>query len=85
MDCVNCKYEKVIEKIQEDVRDLFSKINNSIIRQTSIEGDVKYLISAINEMKAKIDILASIPGKRWETIIASIIAAIIGLAVGRFF
>jgi len=34
MDCVNCKYEKVIEKIQEDVRDLFSKVKNSIIRQT---------------------------------------------------
>jgi hypothetical protein len=84
-ECENCKYEKVIDGLLTNVKELFSKINANDIRQASMETNLTNILSSINEIKAKIDTLASIPARRWDTVVIAVITAAIGIAVGYFF
>lgn len=85
MECESCRYEKVIDEMRTNIRDLFSKTNNNDKVQAAMETHIANILSQISEIKAKIDILASIPSRRWDTIVIAAITAIIGIIAGYFF
>lgn len=67
-----------LEKVTDSVHELAASVKVMAEKLTNMQVDV-------NNVSAKVDSLASIPGKRWETItldvIKLIVAAVIGYAI----
>ena len=66
-----------LEKLTESVQSLALSIQELTTKQTSTEQDVKTLTNEVAEIRDK-------PAKRWDAIVAALIAGLVGAFVGHF-
>lgn len=71
---VETKVEE-LEKRQDNLDDLVITVKTLATREENVEADVK-------EIKSDVKDIVSKPAKRWDTIIASIITAIVAGIIG---
>lgn len=89
----NCVNEHRIKSLEEDFRDF--KANNSkdhkefynrieAVEKDMVEsqGDRKHITQQLDEISSNVKSLMEKPGKRYETVITSVLTAIIGALIG---
>lgn len=83
-----------IARMEEQIRNLDRRMGNlEKLTETvsSLAASVKVLTESIKQtdenvatLKAEVVEIHDKPAKRWETIVAAIITAVVGLIIGRF-
>ena len=63
-----------LEKLTESVNKLAISVERLTAQQATTDTQIETLTSDVNELKEK-------PAKRWETVIAAIISALIGAGI----
>lgn len=48
----------------------------------TMQAELKNVLTAVGETKDAVRELQATPGKRWEAVVAAVIAAVVGLATG---
>lgn len=75
-----------LNRIEEDIKELYRRMDNSTDRQARTETKLDILIQSVNEMKANLLKLSEKPIQRWESLITTAITAIttsgIGIIIG---
>ena len=66
-----------LEKLTESVQTLALSVQELATKQTSTEHDVEALTNEVAEIRDK-------PAKRWDAIVAALIAGIVGAGIGHF-
>ena len=66
-----------LEKLTESVQTLALSVQELATKQSSTEHDVETLTNEVAEIRDK-------PAKRWDAIVAALIAGIIGAGIGHF-
>lgn len=64
-----------LEKLQESIYELASSVRVMATDLTNMRGDV-------NRVTEKVEDLAAVPGKRWETVVGDIVKLLVAAAVG---
>lgn len=67
-----------LEKLTQSVYDLASSVKVLTEKQSSTEENVRQIAEDVDELKNK-------PAKRWEAVVAALIAGIVGAFIGRIF
>ena len=66
-----------LEKLTESVQTLALSVQELATKQTSTEHDVENLTAEVADLRDK-------PAKRWDAIVAALIAGLIGAGIGHF-
>ena len=66
-----------LEKLTESVQSLALSVQQLATQQASTEHDVESLTGEVAEIREK-------PAKRWDAIIAALIAGLVGAGIGHF-
>ena len=66
-----------LEKLTESVQTLALSVQELATKQSGTEHDVEALTAEVAEIRDK-------PGKRWEAVVAALIAALVGAGIGHF-
>lgn len=66
-----------LEKLTESVQSLALSVQQLATQQSNTEHDVETLTSEVAEIREK-------PAKRWDAIIAALIAGLVGAGIGHF-
>ena len=66
-----------LEKLTESVQSLALSVQQLATQQSSTENDVEALTAEVAEIREK-------PAKRWDAIIAALIAGLVGAGIGHF-
>ena len=66
-----------LEKLTESVQTLALSVQELATKQSSTEHDVETLTNEVAEIRDK-------PAKRWDAIIAALIAGLVGAGIGHF-
>ena len=66
-----------LEKLTESVQSLALSVQQLATQQSSTEHDVENLTSEVAELRDK-------PAKRWDAIVAALIAGLVGAGIGHF-
>ena len=66
-----------LEKLTESVQTLALSVQELATKQTSTEHDVEALTNEVAEIRDK-------PAKRWDAIVAALIAGLVGAGIGHF-
>ncbi len=66
-----------LEKLTESVQALALSVQELATKQSSTERDVETLTSEVAEIREK-------PAKRWDAIVAALIAGLVGAGIGHF-
>jgi archaellum component FlaC len=66
-----------LEKLTESVQSLALSVQQLATQQSSTESDVEALTAEVAEIRDK-------PAKRWDAIIAALIAGLVGAGIGHF-
>ena len=64
-----------VEKRQDNLDELIGTVKVLAVREENVENDVK-------EIKSDVKTLTSKPGKRWESLISTIVTAVVAALVG---
>ena len=67
-----------LEKLTQSVYDLASSVKVLTEKQSSTEENVRQIAEDVDELRSK-------PAKRWEAVVAALIAGIVGAFIGRLF
>lgn len=67
-----------LESGQKEIRDLALSVN-------TLAMSVKQLCEDMTKVTERVNLIESMPGKRWEKLIWVVIAAAVGIAVGKLF
>ena len=68
---------ETLEKLTESVHSLTLTVRDLVNQQAQTEQDVETLSSDVKEIKEK-------PAKRWDAIVAALIAGLVGAGLGHF-
>ena len=68
---------ETLEKLTESVHSLTLTVRDLVNQQAQTEQDVETLSSDVKEIKEK-------PAKRWDAIVAALIAGLVGAGIGHF-
>ena len=68
---------ETLEKLTESVHSLTLTVRDLVKQQAQTEQDVETLSSDVKEIKEK-------PAKRWDAIVAALIAGLVGAGIGHF-
>ena len=66
-----------LEKLTESVQTLAISVQELATKQSGTEHDVETLTSEVAEIRDK-------PAKRWDAIVAALIAGLVGAGIGHF-
>ena len=66
-----------LEKLTESVQSLALSVQQLATQQSSTESDVETLTAEVAEIRDK-------PAKRWDAIVAALIAGLVGAGIGHF-
>ena len=66
-----------LEKLTESVQTLALSVQELATKQSSTEHDVETLTNEVAEIRDK-------PAKRWDAIVAALIAGLVGAGIGHF-
>ena len=66
------------ERIEEDIKKLFTCTDNSNVWQGKYGEKIETIEKGIDKMTISIQELLNKPQRRWETVIASAISAVVG-------
>lgn len=89
----NCVNEHRLKSLEDDFRDFkannskdhkefFNRIENVEKDMVESQGDRKHITQQLDEISLNVKSLMAKPGKRYETVIASVLTAIIGALIG---
>lgn len=67
-----------ISKCEEDIKILYSRTNKAEVNQARITEKLDNVLVELGRVRESIESLKSKPGKRWESLIMAIIAALAG-------
>ena len=67
-----------ISKCEEDIKILYSRTNKAEVNQARITEKLDNVLVELGRGRESIDSLKGKPGKRWESLIMAIIAALAG-------
>lgn len=67
-----------MEELTASIHDMAISITRLTDNTESMKEDVKRISSDVDELKTK-------PARRWESVVAALIAGVIGAVLGRFF
>ena len=67
-----------ISKCEEDIKILYSRTNKTEVNQARITEKLDNVLVELGRVRESIDSLKGKPGKRWESLIMAIIAALAG-------
>ena len=94
MGCeTNCVNEHRIKRLEEDLRDLknknsddhkefYDRIENVEKDMIKAQGDRQHITKQLNEINLNVKSLMQQPGKRYETIVTSVLTGVIGAIIG---
>lgn len=86
---VGCPYKSRVEALEKDAErnstqhrefyNLFKdvEVNDAVTKQT-----YQQILSAIAELKSSMTEMKAVPAKRWESVVTSIISALVGVGIG---
>ncbi|NLD46120.1 MAG: hypothetical protein GX660_02825 [Clostridiaceae bacterium] len=77
--------EKVVEALQRDVKELWTRVNELEKTSSTTCLTLKNIEKALDQLMAKVDLLAAGPGNRWNELVRGFIIAVLGLVAGYFF
>lgn len=63
-----------LEKLTESVNKLAISVERLTAQQASTDTEIETLTGKVNDLEAK-------PAKRWETVVASVISALVGAGI----
>ena len=66
-----------LEKLTDSVHDLAKSMVKLTEQQSSTDENVARIASDVDELKTK-------PAKRWESVVAALIAGVVGAFIGHF-
>ena len=66
-----------LEKLTESVQSLALSVQQLATQQSTTEHNVETLTNEVAEIRDK-------PGKRWDAIVAALIAGLVGAGIGHF-
>ena len=66
-----------LEKLTESVYDLATSVKVLTERQSTTDDNVQKIAEDVDELKNK-------PAKRWESLVAALIAGVVGAIIGHF-
>lgn len=84
-----CAKENVLERIQNDIKELFTRITE--LEKTSGRFDEKLdnIKTSLEKLIIKVDVLANMPSKRWDTIVTvgltALVSGTIGVVLSKLF
>ena len=82
-------YEKRIDMLEESVKVLFSKVNETSLNHATMVVKIDNLVSDMTSIKQSLQKLADKAGQRWDNIVSStiktIVALIVGFAISKVF
>ena len=70
----NSRRLEIVEKRQEEIGELVTSMATMAQKQETMERDV-------SEIKTKIDVMVSKPGKRWDSIVDKVLLGIVAALV----
>ena len=76
--------EKIIERLEADVTELYRRTNAAEINQATINEKLNSMLITLGELKSGLKRLQEQPARRLEKIIVSVITAIATAIIGYF-
>ena len=74
-----------IKQCENNIKELYGRITAAEITSGRFEEKLNNIKITLDTLVAKVNEIADKPGKRWESVIGTVIAAIVGLAIGKLF
>lgn len=91
MPCDICKNEQRIVALEKDIerntkthRDFYDRFEELNINGARSDEKYANILTAIARLETQVSELVAKPSRRWEAVIAAIIAASVGVAIGYF-
>lgn len=92
MSCEVCINEQRIQQLENDSKrnseqhkEFYSSLEDSKVSGAVTNERYNTIIQTLNSLSAKVENMQSVPQKRWDTVIASVITGIIGAVIGILF
>ena len=93
MDCENCPQEIRLQNLEKDVANLdsqnqkthkefFDRFEKMANRMVGYEKDMSYLTSTVTDISKDVKEIKEKPSKRYETVVACTITAVVSALVG---
>lgn len=76
---------KDIGRRLDNMEKLTDSIHDMAISITEMTGNMKSMKEHVERISSDVDELKTKPAKRWEAVVAALIAGIVGAFVGRLF
>lgn len=73
-----------VDKLERDTGELFSRVNSSAVTLASVNEKLSSMLTTLGEVKQAVAALQQKPGRRLETVTASIITALASAIIGYF-
>jgi hypothetical protein len=70
-----------IERIEADIAELYRRTNHSVTFEAETKITLDYIKSGLDEVKGELKKLLDQPGKRWDGLVNSGIAAVIAAII----
>jgi septation ring formation regulator EzrA len=74
--------EKRIEKLENDVAELYDKTTASAVTEAAINEKLNSMLITLSEVKSGLSKLQEQPARRWDTLISSALAALATALIG---
>ena len=71
-----------VDHLEQQTTELFERTNNAAISLATVNEKLNSMLVTLGELKAGLNTLQQMPGKRWESIVGSAITAIVASLVG---
>lgn len=74
-------YEHRIEKLEDDVKHLYSKVNGFAVANAELNAKLDSVLVTLGELKESIKAFSARPAKLWDKLIFAVLSAI-GTGIG---
>lgn len=74
-----------LKQCEDSIKELYARQTATEIASGRFEEKLNSIKSTLDMLVTKVNELAAKPAKRWESVVGTVIAAIIGIAIGKIF
>lgn len=74
-----------VEKLEDDVRSLFSKVNEAVVAQAAVNEKLNSLLVTLGEVKQAVTALQQMPARRLDMLLRAAAAALATGICGYLF
>lgn len=74
-----------LKQCEDSIKELYTRQTATEIASGRFEEKLNGIKSTLDMLVTKVSELAAKPAKRWESVVGTVIAAVVGIAVGKLF